>query len=76
MDAQVKDQPDIKRPSKKKRHKQQQTDNVPTDDVVSTDGTNKGGGLLFANKPRTFPQRIESIIQWNQRTRELQYILN
>ena len=39
--------------------KQLQTNNVPTDEVESTNGTNKGGDLLLANKPQTAPWGTE-----------------
>ena len=46
------------------------TYNVLNDDVENTNDTNKGGDLLFTNKPRTLPQGTERMPhkdQWNRR---------
>ena len=44
-----------------------QDHNVPADDGENTKDTNKGGDLLFANKPRTVPQGIERMLLGDQR---------
>ena len=44
---------------------------MSTDDVENTDGTNKGGDWLFANKPRTVPRGIKRMPQG---TEEVFYI--
>ena len=43
----IDDHSDPKIPQKKNHPKQLQTHNVPTNDVENTNGTNKGGHLLF-----------------------------
>ena len=53
---QKKDHPDLERPPKKNRSQQLQTHNVPTSVGENTNG---GDYWLFANKPRTIPQRTE-----------------
>ena len=53
MDDQRKDYADLKR-----RPKCNRTLNVPTDDVENSNGTNRGGGLLFA-KTGIDPRKTE-----------------
>ena len=48
MDYQRKDHIDTKRPKQRKRPKQLQTHNLPTNDVENINNTNKGRDLLFA----------------------------
>ena len=53
MDYQNKDHPDPKKTQKRNHPQQLQAHNVPNDDEENTNNTNKGGDLLFANKPWT-----------------------
>ena len=71
MDDGSKNHPDPKRTPKRKHPQQQQTHNVPTDDVENTNGTNKGG---FANKLQTVPKEQKGCHKWTRATEELQYI--
>ena len=45
-----------------------------TDDVEYTNGTNKGGGLLFIDKLRAVPQRTEGHLKVTRGTGEQLYI--
>ena len=54
-------------PSKKKKKRKLKTHKLPIDDVKNTNGTNQGGDLIFANKPRTIPRRTERMPQGNQK---------
>ena len=65
MDDKRKDHPDPKSLPKK----QLLTHNVSTDDMENTNGTNLGGDLQFAKKPRIVPGGIERIPQMDQRYR-------
>ena len=48
---------------------QQQTPNMPTDDVENTTGTNQEGDLLFANKPMAIPRRTGRMTHGNRWSR-------
>ena len=63
MDDQRKDHIDLKGPKQKKRLKQLQTHNLPTDDVENINSTNKGRYLLLANKSRFVSWRTEKMLQ-------------
>ena len=69
IDDQRKNHPDSKRTPKRNHPQQLQTHNVPINDVENTNGTNKGGDLLFANKLRTVPRETERTLQGNGRNR-------
>ena len=68
---QRKDHIDPKRPPQRNRPKQQQTYNVPTNDVVNTKGTNKRRDLFLAKKPWIFSWGTERIPQKIQRYRKI-----
>ena len=71
MDDKRNDLSDPDRPLKKNYPQQLQTRDVSTDDVKNTNGTNKEGDLLLANKPRTVSRRTERMPcgdQGNRRT--------
>ena len=58
----------IEKDLQKRIHAQQpQTHNVPTDDVENNEGTNLGGNIQFANKPRTVPLGTERMLQRDQK---------
>ena len=65
----VDDHIDPKRPSKRNRPKQLQTNNVPTDDVENFSSINKEIDSLIVNKPRIVPWGIERMPQKIQRYR-------
>ena len=54
--------------------KQLQTGNLPTDVVENINSTNKGRGLLLANKPRTVPEVQKRCCKGSKGTAELLYI--
>ena len=52
---------------KKKRPKQLQAHNLPTNDVENINSINKRRDLQLANKPWFVPKRTERMLQWIQR---------
>ena len=67
MDGQRRDHIDSKELKQRKRPKQLQIDNLPTDDVENINCTNKGRDLLLANKPQIVHWRTERMQQRIQR---------
>ena len=62
-----------KRTQAKERPQQLQTYDLPTDDVENINSTNKGRGLLLANKPQFVPWSTERIqrhssVTWHRST--------
>ena len=67
MDDQRKDHIDPKEFEQRHRSKQQQTHNLPTDDVENIKSTSKGRDLLLANKLRIVPWGAERVLKRIQR---------
>ena len=69
MDDQGKDHIDPEGPNEKNHSKQQQTNNLPTDDVENINSTNKRRDVQLANKPWTVPRGKERMPQMIQQHR-------
>ena len=64
MGDKKKDNPDLK-----ELPEQLETQNVPTDDVENTNGTNQGGDLLFTYKPMAVPEEQKGCRTFSRRAK-------
>ena len=62
-DDQRKDHIDPKGPKQRNHSKQQQTHNLPTNDMENINSTNKERNLLLTNKPQIIPWWTERVPQ-------------
>ena len=67
MNYRKNDRIDPKGPKQRKRPKQLQIHNLPSDNVEHINSKNEGRDLLLGNNQRIIPQGIERMLQTTQR---------